>query len=341
MRGRVLQFLCVLAVWCSDPVCAATASRGVAAYEAGNYRAAYQDLIGPARQGDVRAQYYVGAVLASGSTGATPDILQAVDWFRRSAEGGYADGMQAYGYALLYKTPQLRHPDPDAALRWLQKAAAAGSATAMVDLARFSAAGYRMPEDAQRAAAWLAAAARTGDATARTVERYFRQQRPEYYYDNALRMIAIDDARTAARRMALKSAQGGYTPGIYLAGVMLKWGVGGPRDTAASIPYLSRAADARYPDAVYELGKSYEIGFGVPVKFDRALALYDQAAALGQPEARAAARRMRTRATFAGGGGAGGGGGSSATCGYAQSLSQNHDYCIDNFTGDHSDLIRP
>jgi hypothetical protein len=320
---------------------AAAPPAGVAAFEAGNYRAAYAQLIGPANRGDPAAQYYVGAVIAAGANGTRPDILEAMAWFRRAAEGGFPAGMQAYGYGLLYKTPQLRRPDPETGLRWLQKAAAAGSAAAMLDLARFSAGGYRMAEDESRAATWLAAAARTGDATAATVARYFNQRRSEYYYDNALRLMAIEDARAAARRMALKSAQGGYVEGQYLAGAMLKWGIGGPRDTAASIPLLTRAANAGYADAIYELGKSYEIGFGVPTQFDRALALYDRAAGLGQRDARAAAHRMRT-ASFSGGAIAGGStGGGGATCGYAQTMSQNQDYCVDNFTGDRQELIHP
>jgi hypothetical protein len=313
----------------------------VAAFEAGNYRGAYAQLIGPANRGDPAAQYYVGAIIAGGANGTRPDILEAMAWFRRSAEGGFPQGMEAYGYGLLYKTPQLRRPDPATGLGWLQKAAAAGSATAMVDLARFSAGGYRVPEDESRAATWLAAAARTGDATAVTVARYFNQRRSEYYYDNALRLIAIEDARAAARRMALKSAKGGFVEGQYLAGVLLKWGIGGPRDTAASIPLLTRAANAGYADAIYELGKSYEIGFGVPAQFDRALAFYDKAAGLGQRDARAAARRMRT-AQLSGGTIAGGStGGSGASCGYAQTMSQNQDYCVDNFTGDRQELIHP
>lgn len=76
-----------------DPAHAAYAE-GAAAFYQGNYWHAYQELEGPAKQGDPRAQYLLGRMYMEGS-GTTQDYVQAHMWLNLATTAGVAE---ARGY---------------------------------------------------------------------------------------------------------------------------------------------------------------------------------------------------------------------------------------------------
>ena len=75
--------------------------KGVEAYESENYKTAFEILFPLAKQGDSRAQYYVGKMYYEGQ--AVPqDRTAAVGWFRKSALQGDPYGENALGVCYSY-----------------------------------------------------------------------------------------------------------------------------------------------------------------------------------------------------------------------------------------------
>lgn len=65
-----------------------------------------------------------------------------------------------------------------------------------------------------------------------------------------------------------------------------------PRDVAAALPWLARAAAAGHPLAAFQLGKLYESGDGVPKNLIVARQLYQGAAAAGVEDAAKALQNL-------------------------------------------------
>jgi TPR repeat protein len=93
-----------------------------------------------ARAGHVPAQFYLGAMYASGR-GTPRDLNTAIGWYRKAAEQGYPDALYPMAYAYengLGGLPQ----DNTQALAWYRKAADAGNVYAFQRLAT----AYRLGE---------------------------------------------------------------------------------------------------------------------------------------------------------------------------------------------------
>ena len=73
---------------------------GVVAYERGDYKTAYNELLPLAEQGDAAAQFYLGFMYETGQ-GVAQDDAEAVKWYRRAAEQGDADAQNNLG--LMYE----------------------------------------------------------------------------------------------------------------------------------------------------------------------------------------------------------------------------------------------
>lgn len=101
---------------------------GKEAYRAQNYAKAMTILQPLAEAGDPAAQYYVAHMYEKGD-GVAKDAGRTLEWYRRSAEQGYARAQYklAIGYAQGW--PGLAK-DEDEARQWLLKAAAGGSSSA-------------------------------------------------------------------------------------------------------------------------------------------------------------------------------------------------------------------
>jgi TPR repeat protein len=70
-------------------------------------------------------------------------------------------------------------------------------------------------------------------------------------------------------------------------------GVGVARSYATALIWLNRAVAKNNADAMFILGLMYELSRGVSQDLDKALGLFDQAAALGQRYAQREAKGMR------------------------------------------------
>ena len=106
----------------------------LAAYESDDYLIALP--IWRPRQGDAEAQYWLGAVFDDRSrwNGDAHDACEAVKWFRRAANQGYAEAQ--YDLGLIYFNGRGVTRDNGEAAKWFLKSAEQGHENAPYYLAR-------------------------------------------------------------------------------------------------------------------------------------------------------------------------------------------------------------
>ena len=63
---------------------------GQAAYERGDYEAAFVEWLPYAEQGDAHAQHNLGVMYEDGRGGLPKDDAKAVKWYRKAADQGHA-----------------------------------------------------------------------------------------------------------------------------------------------------------------------------------------------------------------------------------------------------------
>jgi uncharacterized protein len=86
------------------------------------------------------------------------------------------------------------------------------------------------------------------------------------------------ESQAEAGRLFLAAAEHGDARGQFYYARWLRDSIAGPRDPAAAIPYLDRAAQNGQLEATHMLATLYRDGTGVPRNEGRAKALYEQAA---------------------------------------------------------------
>lgn len=104
--------------------------------------------------------YERGMNLISGA-GVNRNEVEAVSYFRRSAEAGYAPAQTVMGY--LYETGSVVENDPRLAADWYSKSAAQGDLPAQWVLGRMYLTGQGVLRDRNQAMNWLRKAAERGD----------------------------------------------------------------------------------------------------------------------------------------------------------------------------------
>ena len=123
----------VLAALAAPPAAAQTFEDTAAAYERGDYAAAFAGFRILAGRGDAAAQNYLGVMYGAGK-GVPQHYAEAVKWYRRAADQGYAAAQNNLG--LMYEAGQGISRDYVRAHMWFNLAAArapAGSPAAEED----------------------------------------------------------------------------------------------------------------------------------------------------------------------------------------------------------------
>jgi TPR repeat protein len=93
MKRYALLLLLTLAL----PATADTIDDAAAALDAGDHSRALMLLRPLARDGNMDAQYLLGSLFSSGSTGVAQDGVEAVKWLARAAEQGHHQAANALG----------------------------------------------------------------------------------------------------------------------------------------------------------------------------------------------------------------------------------------------------
>ena len=96
--------------------------------------------------------------------GVPQDSKQAVTWFRKAAEQGYA--VAQYDLGVKYHDGEGVPQDDKQAVTWYRKAAEQGYAKAQNNLAVLYAMGQGVPQDYKQAHAWFSVAAANGHSNA-------------------------------------------------------------------------------------------------------------------------------------------------------------------------------
>ncbi len=89
--------------------------------------------------------------------------------------------------------------------------------------------------------------------------------------------------QTEAGRLWLAAAERGDPRGQFYYARWLRDSPAGPRDPAAAVPFLQRAAGSGQVDALHMLATLYRDGIGAPRNLQRARELYEEAAARSHP----------------------------------------------------------
>jgi len=160
-RRLVVAFLLLLA---SAPPVRGDFDAGRAAFDQGDYAAAFKAWEPLAKAGDARAQLGLGTLYESGRGVSAADIALAVKWYNAAAERGLAGARNNLG--VLFATGRGVPIDPVTACELWRDAAAANYAPAEFNLALAHERGFGVPQDAETAARFYASAGNHGLADA-------------------------------------------------------------------------------------------------------------------------------------------------------------------------------
>jgi TPR repeat protein len=135
----------------------------VAAYNSGNYQAAYAEFRALAEEGSASAMNNLGLMYATGK-GVRQSYNQARQWYRKAAALAHAGAMNNLG--VMAELGQGMKRDYAEAQKWYHFAAERGLADAQFNLAALCENGRGGPKDLKQAYIWYSLAAARGDADA-------------------------------------------------------------------------------------------------------------------------------------------------------------------------------
>ena len=241
--------------------------------------AAFFDYARVAESGDAWAQNKIGWMLATGA-GVAVDYLAAAQWYQRAADRGNTLAMTNLGVA--YVLGQGVEQNASIGRRLLQQAIDAGESYAMLRLADLHLRGVpgfkrddKVAADllkkavdlkSDEAGVILARCYVTGKGVPKDEVRAFRQlkeiaDRGSVAAKTELARLYIHGASgiradwPQARALAKEAADEGYAPGATLYAILLKNGIGGPRDEASAREKLRLLAEQHDENAVRMLAE--------------------------------------------------------------------------------------
>jgi TPR repeat protein len=135
--------------------------------------------------------------------GVEKDAVQAVHWYRKAAEQGYAAAQLNLG--LVYAEGEGVAKDAVQAVRWYRKAAVQGVAPAQYNLGRMYANGEGVQQNLHKAARWWQKAADQGHVGAHFNLGQLNEQQGEYqaalvHYRAGQAAVDPEEARNRIRR---------------------------------------------------------------------------------------------------------------------------------------------
>ena len=157
---RITAILATVLALAFTPLAAQDLQKGAAAYTAGDYSTAIQELTPLAEAGDALAQTFLGNMYETGQ-GVPQDYAEAVRWYRLTAEQGVAMGQ--YNLGFMYRQGQGVPQDYAEAIRWYRLAADQGDANAQNSLGIMYSKGQGVPQDNVMAHMWYNIGAANGN----------------------------------------------------------------------------------------------------------------------------------------------------------------------------------
>lgn len=250
--------------------------------------AALTELKQRAADGDAKALYDMGYLHDTGYMEIPVDSTVSTDYYRRSAELGYAPAQNYLGFRY-YRGEGGVKRDPEMAVRLIEKAAQQGDPKGFNNLGWLLMEGEGIRHDYKKAAYWLNRAAEAGlpVAMSQLADLYRSGRgvetdtaRATTLYESALARGLADAekkllAMNASRYSAL-NAKDAVTEGLRMNAM-------GASTIAAEL-FASAACDGD-PQAMALLANAFSRGEGVDYDHDTAVALFYNAAKSGNPSA--------------------------------------------------------
>jgi TPR repeat protein len=207
-----------------------------------------------ARNGDPEAQQAIGVWLERGLFGAKTNVAEAVKWYRRAADRGFAYAQVLLGNS--YCAGRGVPKDEEEGARWYRKAADQGDSEGQLMLAAAYNEGSGVPKDYEQAAKWYREAADQDDSS-----------------PNASRRVILQ-SYTIAPMAQTELGKCYYR------------GEGVTQDFAEAARWFRRAADQGDKDAQDRLAVCYSRGEGVIKDYLQAYKWFNLASAQGHEGAR-------------------------------------------------------
>ena len=184
MNKLTRGFLIFIAIAAAAPSAYADFAAGVAAFQDGDYEAAYRQWRPLAEQGNAAAQHNLGTLYNNG-LGLHTDLVEAAIWYRRAAQGGNANAQTKMGVFLARGWGLAQ--DYSLAAGWFREAAEQHHAQAQFNLGMLYATGSGVDRDRVQALMWLNLAHQAGvKQAAQPRQSLIRQMPPEEVEEAAL-----------------------------------------------------------------------------------------------------------------------------------------------------------
>jgi enhanced entry protein EnhC len=229
----LVPWVCLLAATTSQNVLADDFS----AYRLGNYNKAIEPLLSQSDKNSV-ADYYLGRIYLYGY-GQLKNTQLAMRYFTQAAQKGYLPATQ-----LLAKYALLHDKDPQQAVGWFKRAAAAGDVNAQMFMAAAYLYGIGVKKNQDSATHYYIDAAKNGNAIAQyTLAENFIDSR--HATNNKLGLIWLNKAANNGNPQALTKLGA-----LYLSGKMVD------KDADKGMSLLNQAAAQGFAPAMVELGKA-------------------------------------------------------------------------------------
>lgn len=261
-----------------------------------------------ANDNHIQAMHGLGLLHQEGKL-VKQDHAKALEWFKKSADAGYAPSMTEIGihHSRGFGVPR----NDEESVHWYRKGAKAGDPIGMYNLANRYAAGRGIEQDLAQAAHWYLKSAEAGDIDAmNNIAVYYDNGRgvPKNeaealkWYGKAVKGGSIaanynlglmywngngtSKDRDKAGPLFVKAADNGHgRNALYFAGRAFLYGHGVEKNAKTAITYLTRSDKAGHPNAAFFLGVIYDKGMGVEKNHDKAFKWFKKAADAGDGEA--------------------------------------------------------
>ena len=240
-----------------------------------------QDLMEKALAGDADAQYELGVCYYNGN-GIEQNYVEAVKWYRKSAEQGDANAQCCLGYCYEYG----RGVDQNytEAVKWYRKAAEQGEETAQSNLGICYYNGHGIDQNYAEAVKWYRKAAEQGKETA--------QNNLGVCYEYGQ---GVKQNYTEAVKWYRKSAEQGHAMAQCNLGYCYESGRGVEQSYVKAVKWYRKSAEQGHARAQCNLGVYYEYGQGVKQSYAEAIKWYRKSAEQGYQKAKSAYKRLLSK----------------------------------------------
>ncbi len=201
------------------------------------------------------------------------DYTEAVKWYRKAAEKGYAAAQTSLGWC--YESGNGVQQDYAEAAKWYRKAAEQGNVTAQNNLGYCYESGHGVQQDYAEAAKWYRKAAEQGNVTAQT--------NLGWCYESGQ---GVQKSSTEAVKWYQKAAEQGFARAQTNLGYCYENGLGVQQDYAEAVKWYQKAAEQGFARAQNNLGVCYNLGRGVQQDYAEAEKWYRKAAGQGYTSAK-------------------------------------------------------